>query len=231
MLFCALHKMKHHTELKNSRCEHIEGCALRGLFHVNGTRMCGKHRRFSSDVLHITAGNGAAGGRWGRTCEVGGCNLTARYGPMQLREARRCSQHRIEGDVDVKRKRCQGGDGTCVTCPSFGSVAERVARFCSAHKPPDFVDVRSRRCDLCERRATWGVPGQSRLSRCGLHKQPFHSRRPLLQVPGSQHGMHTALSELPAHCDRQPDLPVVGIMRAQDQARSVAGFTAVPLPV
>lgn len=67
-------------------------------------------------------------------CEEPGCNRQSSFNYVGERGHRRCSEHRLEGMVNVALPRC-AAEG-CEQVPSFGYAGRRCALVCGVHRQP-----------------------------------------------------------------------------------------------
>ena len=81
-----------------------------------------------------------------------------------------CSDHKSEGMVDVKSKRCCTSG--CTKRPSFNHPGEIGGVFCSEHKSEGMVDVKSKRCRTpgCTKGPVFNRPGEIVGAFCSEHK-------------------------------------------------------------
>ena len=117
----------------------------------------------------------------------------------------RCSDHKLEGMVDVQNRRCEAE--ACSKHPSFNLPSETRGVRCSDHKLEGMVDVKSRRCEAegCSKHPTFNLPRETRGVRCADHKlegmvDVRHrrceaegcSRRPTFNLPSETRGVRCA---------------------------------------
>ena len=84
------------------------------------------------------------------------------------RRGRFCKEHKLEGMVDVKNKRCEHEGCTSIT-PCFNLPTERRGRFCGSHRLPGMVNVTKKSCALCKSPALFGLSGE-RPQHCANHR-------------------------------------------------------------
>ena len=118
-----------------------------------------------------------------------GCDKHPSFGEEGTRNRRFCSEHKQEGMVNVRHRRCEV-EG-CDRRPSFGAEDAR-ARFCSDHKQEGMQNVANKRCEMegCNKHPSFGDKGTTRRF-CSKHKQEgmVYVRHKRCEMEG---------------CDRQP---------------------------
>mmetsp|Transcript_7602 Transcript_7602/g.11390 ORF Transcript_7602/g.11390 Transcript_7602/m.11390 type:complete len:634 (-) Transcript_7602:183-2084(-) len=116
----------------------------------------------------VSSGERKVGGSRKVVCEGEDCSKTPSYGFEHDRRRRRCSQHKDEGMIYLKRRKCSHEN--CEKLSSYGRLGG-PARFCLTHKSPEMVDLVNRRCEMegCNRRPVFALPGQ-KARMCSDHR-------------------------------------------------------------
>ena len=103
-------------------------------------------------------------------CIHEGCKKRQNYNEEGQTTALYCSQHKLEGMVDVKHKPCihEG----CKTRPTYNVEGERKALYCSQHKLEGMVNIVSKTCihESCKTQPVFNVEGERNALYCSQHK-------------------------------------------------------------
>ena len=104
------------------------------------------------------------------TCHHVGCTKQANFGVAGSNKPEFCSQHKMDGMVNVKNKRC--AHHGCTKRANYGVAGSNRSEFCSQHKMDGMVDVKSKTCAHlgCTKQAAYGVAGSSKPEFCSEHK-------------------------------------------------------------
>ena len=108
-------------------------------------------------VLHLTA--------------QPGCRKRPGYNfPGESTTGKYCSQHKLDGMVDVKHKPCQY-EG-CTKRPYFNYQGESHGILCNEHKQPGMINVGQAPCAEpgCHLAPSFNFPGQKKRLFCAQHK-------------------------------------------------------------
>ena len=83
-----------------------------------------------------------------------------------------CSNHKLDGMVDVKHKRCVH-EGCDKVTPAFNVPGSSIGLYCAIHKLDGMIFKPTTKCShtKCKSPALFGV---CRPERCEEHKEPFH---------------------------------------------------------
>ena len=83
-------------------------------------------------------------------CKEEGCNKQPHYNIPGESKGLFCGEHREEGMVDVKNKKCKFEEG-CNKQPKFNIPGESKGLYCDSHKKNGMVDVVNKKCknNLC----------------------------------------------------------------------------------
>jgi hypothetical protein len=105
-------------------------------------------------------------------CIHGGCTKRPNFNHPGQTGGKFCSEHKREGMVDVRSKRC-AHDGCTSTSRVFNHPGETKGMFCGEHKEPGMVDVASKQCahDGCTTRPNFNHPGETGGMFCSEHKR------------------------------------------------------------
>jgi hypothetical protein len=103
-------------------------------------------------------------------CKDADCKKQAIYNVEGKKSGLYCSNHKLEGMVDVKSKRCihEG----CDVRPNYNVEGEKTALYCSNHKLEGMVDVVNKRCihEGCNVHPNSNVEGEKKGLYCSKHK-------------------------------------------------------------
>lgn len=112
----------------------------------------------------------ADAGLWGVVAHPG-CRKRPGYNfPGESTTGKYCSQHKLEGMVDVKHKPCQF-EG-CSKRPYFNYQGETHGVLCNEHKQPGMINVGQAPCAEpgCHLAPSFNFPGQKKRLFCAQHK-------------------------------------------------------------
>ena len=89
-----------------------------------------------------------------------GCVKHASFG-FEGGSASYCSEHKLDGMIDVKNKRC-AHEG-CMKRPHFNAPGSSVGMYCAVHKLAGMVNMKSKRCahEGCMSQPNFNVPSSS----------------------------------------------------------------------
>lgn len=88
----------------------------------------------------------------------------------------KCVEHKLDGMVDVKNKKCAGKGGGCTTQPRFNTPGSSVAKYCVNCKEDDMIDIYKDKCRAivdgkqCNIVSSYGNVGE-KPQYCALHKK------------------------------------------------------------
>jgi hypothetical protein len=96
------------------------------------------------------------------------CSKHANYNVIGEKKAIYCNEHKLDGMIDVKNKRCISEN--CNTQPNFNFLGKK-AIYCSKHKLDGMIDVTNKRCisENCNTCANFNVLGKKAIY-CSKHK-------------------------------------------------------------
>jgi hypothetical protein len=77
-------------------------------------------------------------------CKENGCKTSPVFNVEGETKALYCSQHKLEGMVNVKHKTCIHPE--CKVQPSYNKEGEPTALYCSSHKLEGMVNVKNKTC-------------------------------------------------------------------------------------
>ena len=100
-----------------------------------------------------------------------GCRKRPGYNfPGESTTGKYCSQHKLEGMVDVKHKPCQYEN--CTKRPYFNYQGETHGILCNEHKQPGMINVGQAPCAEpgCHLAPSFNFPGQKKRLFCAQHK-------------------------------------------------------------
>jgi len=102
-------------------------------------------------------------------CLQNGCKKRGYYNFLGA-DGKFCSEHKLEGMVNVKDKKCEHPD--CETRPNYNLTGETKARFCNEHKTEGMVDIKNKKCEHfdCSKQPNYNLPGETRGRFCNEHK-------------------------------------------------------------
>ena len=100
-----------------------------------------------------------------------GCEKQPVYNKPEEKVGIYCSEHKKEGMVDVKNKRCI--ESGCEKQPAYNKPEERVGIYCTEHKKEGMVNVVSKRCMEvgCEKQPAYNKPEERVGIYCSEHKK------------------------------------------------------------
>ena len=103
-------------------------------------------------------------------CIFPDCKTRPLYNVDGQTKAVYCSEHKLNGMVDVIHKRCKH-EG-CKTRPNFNIIGKKQGLYCSAHKKDGMVDVINKTCihPDCEKQPTCNIKGKKQGLYCSVHK-------------------------------------------------------------
>jgi hypothetical protein len=86
-----------------------------------------------------------------------------------------CINHKKDGMINVKGKRCEfiyNNGIRCYTIPIYNKDGEQKGKFCIEHKEPDMVNVVGKRCETegCKCIAQFNMNGEQKGKFCSQHK-------------------------------------------------------------
>jgi hypothetical protein len=83
-----------------------------------------------------------------------------------------CAEHKKEGMIDVKHKRCV--EPGCSKRPYSNFEGEKHALYCAQHKRDEMINVVSKRCvePGCKKCPLFNMEGEKRALYCTQHKKP-----------------------------------------------------------
>ena len=95
-----------------------------------------------------------------KMCKENGCKIYACFNFVNEKKKLYCSQHKLDGMVNVRDKTCIYLD--CKVIPGFNLEGESKALYCSSHKLDGMVDVKHKTCIYlnCKVRANFNVEGK-----------------------------------------------------------------------
>lgn len=101
-------------------------------------------------------------------CEFEDCLKTSGYGFPGGKKTR-CSEHHLEGMVDLKHPPCI--EPGCLTNPSYGFPKDKKATYCFIHHKDGMKNIISPICEEpgCETLASFNFEGKKKPIRCELH--------------------------------------------------------------
>ena len=167
--FCAAHREPGHICVRARKCEHLEGCMKRALYHdrARGVYVCGTHRYYLT--VKPTKAVRLASDR----CSHDGCNLSGIYGrvdygspglnvslSMSFDKLQNGSRLVAAGGAHHKA----GARPTGAQGKAHGKLVGGKERFCAAHRRPGDVNLRNKRCRAagCLRSPSFGLPSHLR---------------------------------------------------------------------
>ena len=103
-------------------------------------------------------------------CIHDGCKTRPIYNNEGETKALYCSEHKLEGMVDVKNKTCIHNE--CKTRPTYNKEGEIKALYCLEHKKDGMVDVKNNTCahEGCKTRPIYNNEGETKALYCSKHK-------------------------------------------------------------
>jgi hypothetical protein len=105
-----------------------------------------------------------------KMCIREGCRVRPSYNKEGETKALYCSEHKLEGMVDVVSKTCihEG----CRVQPHYNKEGETKALYCSEHKLEGMVDVKNKTCihEGCKVRSFYNKEGETKALYCSEHK-------------------------------------------------------------
>jgi len=104
------------------------------------------------------------------------CDKRAMYNIPGKTGGIRCIDHKTDGMVNVKGKRCAfvyDNKLPCYTTPIYNRDGELKGKFCIVHKEDGMVNVTGKRCerDGCKCIAQYNVDGEMKGKYCSTHKE------------------------------------------------------------
>jgi len=139
-------------------------------------------------------------------CVHEGCNKRPNFNTPGSSKGLYCSDHKKDGMVDVKNKRCEH-EG-CDKQPVFNLLGSSKGLYCAIHKMDGMVNVKDRRCEHegCDKvNPVFNTPGSSIGLYCASHKldgmvnvkdrrceHEGCEKRPHFNTPGSSIGLYCA---------------------------------------
>ena len=102
-------------------------------------------------------------------CLQDGCKKRGYYNFLGA-DGSYCPEHRLEGMIDIKHKKCEHPD--CETRPTYNLPGETKAKFCNEHKLEGMVNIVSKRCEHpdCSKIPNYNLPGETKGKFCNEHK-------------------------------------------------------------
>ncbi len=93
------------------------------------------------------------------------CEIRACFGKRDSKLAEYCFNHKLDGYVNVKNKKCL----LCNKTPTFGIKGSKLAEYCKKHKLDGYIDVRSKTCLKCDKIPNFGKKGTKLREYCKQH--------------------------------------------------------------
>jgi len=155
--FCLTHKGDTMVNVYSKTCEY-GGCRVRPHFNVGGLtrgKFCSEHK--GDTMVDVMT----------RTCEHEECTKHPAFNFDTETRGNFCRTHKGDTMVDVVSKTCEHEECT-KRHPLFNFRGKKGGRFCSEHMEVGMVDVVHPSCDVCDNRATVGLPGHQ-ATRCRAH--------------------------------------------------------------
>jgi len=136
-------------------------------------------------------------------CIIPDCKKHPIYNIKGKKQALYCSEHKEDGMVDVKNKKCKH-EG-CKTRPIYNIEGEKQALYCSAHKEDGMVDVINKKCihPDCKKQPTYNIEGEKQALYCSAHKEdgmvdvinkkcihPDCKKHPIYNIKGKKQGLY-----------------------------------------
>jgi hypothetical protein len=105
-----------------------------------------------------------------RLCQEGNCKLIPTYNYQKEIKAIYCSNHKLDGMVDIKHKRCEH-EG-CDTRPTYNYEGQTKAIYCVSHKLDGMVDINNKKCEYneCYKLPAYNYKGETKRRYCVEHK-------------------------------------------------------------
>jgi len=91
----------------------------------------------------------------GVKCKFTGCAKSATYNISTETKVLYCSEHKLDGMIDVKHKKCL--EVNCNKNPYFNFIDKKIGLYCNDHALPDMINIKSKRCELCNKIASFGT--------------------------------------------------------------------------
>jgi len=101
----------------------------------------------------------------GVKCKFKDCKKYAAYNIFTETKVLYCVEHKLDGMVDVKHKKCL--EVNCNKNPYFNYIDKKVGIYCSDHALANMVNIKSKRCELCDKHASFGI---NKPTHCFDHK-------------------------------------------------------------
>jgi len=103
-------------------------------------------------------------------CIYPDCKIRPHYNTAGVTKALYCSNHKLEGMVDVKNKTCIHPE--CKVIPVYNTAGETKALYCSNHKLEGMVNVKDKPCihEGCKVIPSYNTVGETKILYCSKHK-------------------------------------------------------------
>ena len=155
-----------------------------------------------------------------KTCIHEGCKTRPIYNKEGEKKALYCSEHKLEGMVNVIDKIMCIHPG-CKTRPTFNKEGEKKALYCSEHKLDGMVNVIKIMCiheyengNMCKTQPNFNIPGETKPLYCGKHKldgmvdithlkciHPGCKTQPTFNIPGETKPLYCGKHKLDGMVD------------------------------
>jgi hypothetical protein len=148
--------MEQYSKSKTS-CIEIN-CNIRASYGYPGGKplFCSKNRHMKPGMINLTC----------KKCEK--CDLQPAYNFDGEKSGRFCKQHKEDGMVLVKGKKCENVQ--CTKKAAFNFESEAKAKFCKDHIEKDMVNIKSRKCEKCRKKPSYNFRGEKLSRFCNDHK-------------------------------------------------------------
>ena len=145
-------------------------------------------------------------------CRYPDCKKRSTFNKNGLK-ALYCSEHKLDGMVDVKNKTCFHPN--CKTIPNF-NIEGFKALYCSEHKLDGMINVKSKKCfhPNCKKQPAFNIEGSQLGLYCSEHKldgminvksktchYPNCKTQPTFNIEGSQLGLYCSEHKLDGMVD------------------------------
>lgn len=158
---CFSHKTNEMTRCGKPICNY-EGCKKTCRFNFPNEKkplFCATHKQDGMINLSVKI-----------KCSFEGCNKIPSYN-FEGKNAERCSEHKLEGMVDVAHRICAHKD--CRTIPTYNFEGIKTPKFCFSHKDDGMVVVVSKKiCQYegCDTNPIYNYSSEKKPVRCVKHK-------------------------------------------------------------